>query len=183
MKWNEIHFDNKDIFLGHIKMQVWKKYVCEDSKNDECVSKGRLSPSLYSAMTMAVNVSYGFYYYSPFLVDLADCDFVRQSFVTISKDHCPGLQSQSKWMYIGLVVVSAAVMISSIFWIAHGREQKHRYYTKLGLSKTFWLKWRDINSEKVSFVSAAYTQVINHFLAPVWFLGLYILNIVTLHSQ
>ncbi|CBI21109.3 unnamed protein product, partial [Vitis vinifera] len=117
--------------------QVWKKYVCEDSKNDECVSKGRLSPSLYSAMTMAVNVSYGFYYYSPFLVDLADCDFVRQSFVTISKDHCPGLQSQSKWMYIGLVVVSAAVMISSIFWIAHGREQKHRYYTKLGLSKTF----------------------------------------------
>lgn len=182
MKWNEIHFDNKDILLGHIKMQVWKKYVCEDSKNDECVSKGRLSPSLYSAMTMAVNVSYGFYYYSPFLVDLADCDFVRQSFVTISKDHCPGLQSQSKWMYIGLVVVSAAVMSSSIFWIAHGREQKHRYYTKLGLSKTFWLKWRDI-SEKVSFISAAYTQVINHFLAPVWFLGLYILNIVTLHSQ
>ncbi|KAJ9702695.1 hypothetical protein PVL29_004428 [Vitis rotundifolia] len=117
--------------------QVWKKYVCEDSKNDECVSKGRLSPSLYSAMTMAVNVSYGFYYYSPFLVDLADCDFVRQTFVTISKDHCPGLQSESKWMYTGLAVVSAAVMISSILWIAHGREQKHRYYTKLELSKTF----------------------------------------------
>lgn len=81
-------------------------------------------------MVAAVNVSYGLYHYGPFLADLQDCTFVRQTFTVISDDHCPGLRKYSKWIYIGLVMVSVAVMMSLIFWVIYARERRHRVYTK-----------------------------------------------------
>ncbi|KAF9592113.1 hypothetical protein IFM89_011951 [Coptis chinensis] len=36
----------------------------------------------------------------------------------------------SKWIYTGLVMVSAAVMLSLIFWVIYARERRHRVYTK-----------------------------------------------------
>lgn len=81
-------------------------------------------------MASAVNVSYALYRYGPFLVNLQDCTFVRDTFTDISRDHCPGLQRYSKWIYIGLFMVSAAVMLSLIFWVIYARERRHRVYTK-----------------------------------------------------
>lgn len=81
-------------------------------------------------MAAAVNVSYGLYRYGPFLVDLQDCTFVRQTFTDINRTYCPGLRRHSEWIYIGLVMVSAAVMLSLIFWVIYARERRHRVYTK-----------------------------------------------------
>lgn len=81
-------------------------------------------------MTAAVNVSYGLYHYGPFLVDLQDCTFVRQTFSDISIKYCPGLRKYTQWIYVGLVIVSAAVMLSLIFWVIYARERRHRVYTK-----------------------------------------------------
>ncbi|XP_047966767.1 uncharacterized protein LOC125211111 [Salvia hispanica] len=110
--------------------QVWKNYECQVA-NNKCTTVGRLMPSMYDQMSGAVNVSYGLYHYGPFLTDLVDCTFVRDTFATIHKDHCPDLRLYSKLVYIGLVKVSAAVMFSLVFWMVYARERRHRKYTKL----------------------------------------------------
>ncbi|KAG5540974.1 hypothetical protein RHGRI_021009 [Rhododendron griersonianum] len=110
--------------------EVWRNYVCQVSANDICTTMGRLTPSIYNQMTAGVNVSYGLYHYGPFLVDLQDCTFARQTFTDIYLYHCPGLQRYSEWIYVGLVMVSVAVMLSLVFWVIYGRERRHRVYTK-----------------------------------------------------
>lgn len=110
--------------------QVWKKYICQVSASDICTTPGRVTPKYYNQMAASVNVSYGLYRYGPFLVGLEDCTFVRETFTAISKNHCPGLQKYSEWIYVGLVMVSAAVMLSLIFWVIYARERRHRVYTK-----------------------------------------------------
>ncbi|KAL8464589.1 hypothetical protein ACS0TY_034192 [Phlomoides rotata] len=110
--------------------QVWKNYECQVS-NNICTTVGRLTPSLYDQMSGAVNVSYGLYHYGPFLTNLVDCSFVRDTFYAIHNQHCPDLRRYSRWVYIGLVMVSAAVMLSLILWVLYARERRHRKYTKL----------------------------------------------------
>ncbi|XP_059640610.1 uncharacterized protein LOC132282823 [Cornus florida] len=116
--------------------QVWKNYVCEVSANGICTTTGRLTPSIYDQMAVGVNVSYTLYHYGPFLVDLQDCTFVRQTFGDITRDHCPGLRRYSEWIYVGLVMVSVAVMLSLVFWVIYGRERRHRVYTKTHMARS-----------------------------------------------
>lgn len=110
--------------------EVWKKYTCQVSASGICTTPGRMTPIIYSQMAAAVNVSYALYHYGPFLVNLVDCTFVRQTFTDISQQHCPGLRKYTQWIYIGLLIVSVAVMISLIFWVIYARERRHRVFTK-----------------------------------------------------
>ncbi|XP_077216924.1 uncharacterized protein LOC143851394 [Tasmannia lanceolata] len=110
--------------------QVWKNYVCEVSSAGICATMGRATPNIYNQLTAAVSVSYGLFHYTPFLTQLQDCSFVRDVFLTISSNGCPGLQRHSKWVYVGLVMVSTAVMLSLIFWVIYARERRHRKYNK-----------------------------------------------------
>ncbi|KAF3782788.1 hypothetical protein EJ110_NYTH18184 [Nymphaea thermarum] len=119
----EVDFDNAT--------QVWQGYVCKVSSSGICSTVGRITPSIYTQMAAAVNVSYGLYHYGPFLVQLEDCSFVRDTFSTISKTKCPGLRKYSGWVYVGLVMASAAVMLSLIFWVIYARERRHRKFSKL----------------------------------------------------
>ncbi|KAL5547702.1 hypothetical protein UlMin_002933 [Ulmus minor] len=125
---------NRQCKAGEVELsnatQVWKNYVCEVSEDGLCTTTGRLTPKFHEQMAAAVNVSYGLYRYGPFLVDLQDCTFVRQTFTDIGNTYCPGLRRYSQWLYIGLVMVSAAVMLSLIFWVIYARERRHRVYTK-----------------------------------------------------
>ncbi|XP_050367036.1 uncharacterized protein LOC126785398 [Argentina anserina] len=120
--------------LGEVELhnatQVWKGYVCEINTAGICVTPGRLTPIFYDQMEAAVNISYGLYRYGPFLVDLQDCTFVRDTFTDITNRNCPSLRKHSSWIYIGLVMVSAAVMLSLVFWVIYARERRHRVYTK-----------------------------------------------------
>ncbi|KAE8649954.1 uncharacterized protein LOC101218626 isoform X2 [Cucumis sativus] len=107
--------------------QVWGNYVCQVlPPGDICITTGRLTPSLYSQMASGVNLSYALLNYSPTLVELQDCTFVRQTFDDIHRNFCPGLQQYSRWVYVGLATVSIAVMLSLILWIIYGRERQHR---------------------------------------------------------
>ncbi|XVF34515.1 hypothetical protein REPUB_Repub18cG0065200 [Reevesia pubescens] len=110
--------------------EVWKNHICQVSSSGICSTPGRLTPQFYTQMSAAVNVSYGLYRYGPFLVSLQDCTFVRDTFTDVGHDYCPGLRRYSQWIYIGLVMVSAAVMLSLIFWVIYARERRHRVYTK-----------------------------------------------------
>ncbi|MQM20831.1 hypothetical protein Taro_053859 [Colocasia esculenta] len=121
----EVHFSNAS--------QVWEGYLCNvstTSGREICNTVGRITPSTYKQMTAAANISYGSYHYGPFLAELQDCTFVRDTFAAISSQDCPGLRLHSKWIYIGLVMVSGAVMLSLIFWVIYTRERRHRKYNK-----------------------------------------------------
>ncbi|KAI3891445.1 hypothetical protein MKX03_020727 [Papaver bracteatum] len=98
-----------------------QSYLCKISATGICATVGRITPDFYTQMNAAVNVSYGLYTYSPFQVNLEDCSFVRETFSTISKDYC------GKWIYIGLVLVSSAVMLSLIFWVIYAREHRDAF--------------------------------------------------------
>ncbi|KAK6942208.1 hypothetical protein RJ641_027585 [Dillenia turbinata] len=104
-----------------IASQVWKSYQCEVSSSGICVTQGRVTPALYNQLTAIVNVTYALHYYSPFLVRLVDCTFVRDTFTHIGKNYCPSLKKYSERIYIGLMMVSAAVMCSLILWVIYGR--------------------------------------------------------------
>lgn len=111
-------------------MQEWRKYICQVSANGICTTVGRLTPVFYDQMMTTVNVSYALYHYGPFLVQLGDCTFVRETFSGITEHHCPVLKRYSKLIYVGLVMVSTAVMLSLIFWVLYARERRHRKHTK-----------------------------------------------------
>lgn len=81
-------------------------------------------------MSSAESVGFALYHYTPFLVNLQDCTFVRTTFNDFNVNYCPGLRKYTQWIYVGLVLVSAAVMFSLIFWVIYARERRHRVYTK-----------------------------------------------------
>ncbi|KAJ3677264.1 hypothetical protein LUZ60_002988 [Juncus effusus] len=119
--------------------KVWKEYECEaaaSGSTEICTGVGRLTPSLYSQMLAAVSVSQGLYQYGPFLTQLEDCSFVRETFTSISANNCPELDRDTKWTYVGLVIVSVAVMLSLIFWVVYARERRHRIYNKDFLARS-----------------------------------------------
>ncbi|KAI5586680.1 hypothetical protein BDE02_06G228000 [Populus trichocarpa] len=126
--------------------QVWSSYVCQVSPTGICTTTGRLTPTFYSQMSAAVNVSNGLNNYAPFLVDLGDCTFAKETFEDICRDHCPSLRRYSRWIYIGLVMVSTAVMLSLIFWVIYGRERRHRVYSKQLVSESAQGPEREKNS-------------------------------------
>ncbi|KAL0407621.1 UNVERIFIED_CONTAM: hypothetical protein Sradi_1696500 [Sesamum radiatum] len=100
--------------------EVWSGYVCQTSASGICVTTGRLNPTLYDQMAATINVSYGLYRYGPFLVELEDCSFVRQTLLEIEATYCPGLGKYSQRVYVGLVMVGTAVMLSLVFWVIYG---------------------------------------------------------------
>ncbi|XP_066350184.1 uncharacterized protein [Miscanthus floridulus] len=107
----------------------WKRFECQTMGppgSEVCVTPGRVTPAAYGQMTAATSVSKGLYEFSPFLVQLQDCSFVRETFSSISNNNCPGLEQYSRDVYIGLVVVSAGVMLSVVFWIVHTRHRRRR---------------------------------------------------------
>ncbi|URD75399.1 hypothetical protein MUK42_09963 [Musa troglodytarum] len=113
--------------------KVWKGYVCQTARvggSEVCTTVGRITPSIYYQMTAAANVSHGLYYYGPFLAQLADCTFVRETFAALASNNCPGLDLYSEQIFVGLVILSAAVMFSSSFWMVYARERRHRRYNK-----------------------------------------------------
>ncbi|EAZ24962.1 hypothetical protein OsJ_08742 [Oryza sativa Japonica Group] len=113
--------------------RVWKNFECQTttvSGTEICTTVGRVTPTILGQMAAGVNVSQGLYQYGPFLIQLEDCTFVRDTFTNINQNHCPGLERYSKWVYVGLVMVSSAVMLSLVFWVIYARERRHRAYSK-----------------------------------------------------
>lgn len=120
-------------------VQVWRSYVCRVTVvngSDICATVGRITPKIYAQMMAAVNVSHGLYQYGPFLAGLADCTFVRQTFRSITLDHCPGLGRYSKQVFIGLAMASAAVMLSMVLWVIYARARWHRKRNKQLLARS-----------------------------------------------
>jgi len=107
----------------------WKRFECRTAGPpgaEVCATPGRLTPAAYGQMTAATSVSQGLYEYGPFLVQLQDCSFVRETFLSISDNNCPGLERYSRHVYVGLIIISGAVMLSVVFWMVHTRQRRRR---------------------------------------------------------
>ncbi|RLM66312.1 uncharacterized protein C2845_PM16G21710 [Panicum miliaceum] len=111
----------------------WKRFECQTTGppgSEVCVTPGRLTPAAYGQMTAATSVSQGLFEYGPFLVQLQDCSFVRETFLSISDNNCPGLERYSRHVYVGLIIISGGVMLSVVFWMVHTRQRRRRAMAK-----------------------------------------------------
>ncbi|KAJ0248183.1 Transmembrane protein [Hirschfeldia incana] len=106
--------------------QAWSTFVCQVNQNGTCTTTGRLTPALYGQMASCVNISTGLINDAPFLVQLQDCSYAKQTFRDITNNNCPGLRRYGYRVYVGLAMLSTAVMLSLVFWIIYSRERRHR---------------------------------------------------------
>ncbi|MCO5585706.1 hypothetical protein L7F22_039642 [Adiantum nelumboides] len=108
--------------------QEWQPYVCSNpAASQGCQLSGRLTPQLYDQLNRSVGVVDGLNDNIPFLLDLANCQFVRQVFTTIRQEHCPPLRKYIKWQYIGLALISGGFMFAIWLWIVFNRRRRHRF--------------------------------------------------------
>lgn len=103
--------------------EAWKPLVCGNNLNSTC----HFTQGIYNQVSASVKTINDLYIQTPFLVDLADCQFVRLTFRTIDEKNCPGLRKYSKWEFIGLALVSGGTMLCIVFWIVYSRKRPHRH--------------------------------------------------------
>lgn len=115
------------------KFQVWQNYTCTVSESGTCTSPGRITPDIYSELVAAVNVSYALNRYAPLLLSLQDCNFVRQTFNSITTFYCPDLKHGLTIVNAGLALISVGVMLCLVFWIifANRPRREEVFVTKL----------------------------------------------------
>lgn len=101
------------------------------SDTDSCTTVGRITPDVYSQLVTAVNVSYALFHYAPPLLNLTDCNFVRETFRTITSDYCPPLEHDLQIVVAGLGLISVGVMLCLILWFLYtDRPQKEEEFVK-----------------------------------------------------
>ncbi|KAI3453096.1 hypothetical protein Pfo_009759 [Paulownia fortunei] len=111
---------------------VWQNYTCTVSAYGLCSSVGRLTPNMYTELLAAVNVSYALEHYAPPLLSFQNCNFVRDTFRSITSSYCPPLEHHLRTVNAGLALISVGVMLSLALWIMYAnRPQREEVFAKL----------------------------------------------------
>ncbi|RDY03934.1 hypothetical protein CR513_12411, partial [Mucuna pruriens] len=105
---------------------VWKKYECEISEYGVCTTIGRVTPEIYLELVAAVNESYALEHYTPLLLSLQNCNFVRETFKEITSRYCPPLNHYLKVINVGLGLISIGVLLCLVLWILYANHPKGR---------------------------------------------------------
>ncbi|XP_047965987.1 uncharacterized protein LOC125210479 [Salvia hispanica] len=121
---------------GELSMEnastVWQTYTCNVSSFGLCTSVGRLTPAMYTELLTALNVSYALEHYAPVLLNLQNCNFVRDTFRNITSSYCPPLDRYLRVVNAGLGLISVGVMLSLALWILYAnRPQRVEVFAKL----------------------------------------------------
>ncbi|XP_057425241.1 uncharacterized protein LOC130718640 [Lotus japonicus] len=113
---------------------VWKNNECEVSESGICTTVGRVTPEIYAQLVAAVNASYALEHYTPLLLSLQNCNFVRDAFTGITSSHCPPLNHYLKITNVGLGLISVGVLLCLVLWILYAnRPQRGEVFVKLSL--------------------------------------------------
>ncbi|KAL6295153.1 hypothetical protein ACE6H2_003295 [Prunus campanulata] len=114
---------------------VWQKYTCEVSASGMCTTVGRITPDIYTQLVAAVNESYALQHYTPPLLSLQDCNFVRDTFRTITASYCPPLDRYLKIVNAGLALISVGVLLCLVLWVLSANRPGRRelVFVKLSL--------------------------------------------------
>lgn len=111
---------------------MWENFTCIISESGLCTTTGRLTPEMYQQLVGAVNISYALLRYTPPLLSFQDCNFVRETFTTITANYCPPLQHHLQLVNTGLALVSVGVMLSLALWIIYAnRPQREEVFAKI----------------------------------------------------
>lgn len=73
---------------------------------------------------VAVNVSYALDHYAPLLLSLQDCNFVRETFTSITTQYCPKLEYNLRTVNAGLALISIGVMLCLVLWIFYANRPR-----------------------------------------------------------
>ncbi|KAI3744412.1 hypothetical protein L1987_57492 [Smallanthus sonchifolius] len=111
---------------------VWQNYTCTISESGLCTTTGRLTPDMYQQLIGAVNISYALQHYTPPLLSFQDCNFVQETFTTITSNHCPRLQHHLLMVNASLALISVGVALSLSLWIIYAnRPQRGEVFAKI----------------------------------------------------
>ncbi|KAJ1401420.1 hypothetical protein SESBI_28796 [Sesbania bispinosa] len=115
---------------------VWKKYECKVSQYGICTTVGRVTPQIYVELVAAVNEIYALEHYTPRLLSLQNCNFVRDTFKEITSSYCPPLNHYLKVINAGLGLISISVLLCLVLWILYAnRPQREEVFVKLYLAE------------------------------------------------
>lgn len=119
-----------------LTFQVWKKYECEVSQYGICTSVGRVTPNIYLELVAAISEIYALEHYTPLLLSLQNCNFVRDTFKEITSTYCPPLNHYLKFINAGLGLVSVSILLCLVLWILYAnRPQREEVFAKLNLAE------------------------------------------------
>ncbi|XP_026402892.1 uncharacterized protein LOC113298379 [Papaver somniferum] len=123
----EVSFSNASL--------VWQNYTCTVSALGLCTSAGRITPNMYTQLVAAVDVSYALDHYTPPLLSLQDCNFVRDTFRNVTVKYCSPLEGFLRMVNAGLVLISIGTMMCLIFWILYANHPRREevFVKKLSL--------------------------------------------------
>jgi len=109
-----------DIFT----FQAWLNYTCMAQDTDLCSGNKTLTYDIYGQLVLAANVSYALYHYTPFLLNLQDCKFVRATFSTIASQYCPPLEHGLGLVSAGLALIASGFVLYLIWMLFADRPQR-----------------------------------------------------------
>ncbi|KAK8636762.1 hypothetical protein V6N13_124500 [Hibiscus sabdariffa] len=98
---------------------VWQNFTCMVSASGLCTTTGRITPSIFAQLVAAVNESNALEHYTPLLLCLQNCDFVRDTFQNIASNYCYPLEHYLKMVNVGLGLISVGVLLCLVLWIFH----------------------------------------------------------------
>ncbi|XP_010427929.1 PREDICTED: uncharacterized protein LOC104712678 [Camelina sativa] len=108
---------------------VWENYICEVTQSGICTTVGRITPSTFGQLVAAVNESYALEHYTPPLLSFRDCNFVRDTFMSITSDYCKPLERNLRIVNAGLALISVGVLLCLVLWIFYAnRPQREEVF-------------------------------------------------------
>ncbi|KAJ0241147.1 Uncharacterized protein HA466_0216000 [Hirschfeldia incana] len=112
---------------------VWESYVCEVTEpGGPCTTVGRVTPEVYKQLVAAVDQSYALEHYTPPLLSFRDCNFVRDTFESITSEYCPPLERDLRVVNAGLGMVSVGVLLCLVLWVFYAnRPQREEVFADL----------------------------------------------------
>ncbi|KAF3328962.1 hypothetical protein FCM35_KLT06040 [Carex littledalei] len=115
---------SREVPIGNASL-VWQNYTCTDAGASSCTyNRSTINPIIYNQLVMAANVSYALYYYTPLLLNLQDCKFVRDTFSTITTQYCPNLEGHLRLVCAGLALISTGVLLCLVLWVFYANRPR-----------------------------------------------------------
>ncbi|KAG5002378.1 hypothetical protein JHK87_023450 [Glycine soja] len=138
---------------------VWKRYECKTSEYGVCTTVGRVTPEIYLELVQVVNESYALEHYTPLLLSLQNCNFVRHAFKEITSRYCLPLNHYLKVINVGLGLISIGVLLCLVLWILYAnRPQREEAFVRLYIAKKLKNKFSK-NPNRNSSLSIAMSEV------------------------
>ncbi|CAO2830158.1 unnamed protein product [Amaranthus hypochondriacus] len=130
-KMQDRECSSQDVSMTNASV-VWARYICMTSlDNKNCTSPGRLTPEVYDQLALAVNASYAVLHYTPAMLDLQNCNFLRDTFMTITVRFRPPLEHFLMIVLVSLGFISAGVILCLVLWLVYAnRHQREEAFVK-----------------------------------------------------